>query len=627
MKKKIVFALGFALFLASCASTPKNEPVAEPTETTTQITADNQPHADTREADTENSSENITPAESMEHNPQSNADVAAEDTENIGDSTPAEDSSAPSAENTAPDSEDEVLERVEIDDILPSEEVKQAFEEVSAPSATAEPTVIDAPEEEILIDPNATNSLAETEADAQGTTPIQQPTENHTVTERQTATDIRSGSATSETFTQTNSTQPKPAQTISEANSRGKYANETTETLKTNETLPVTQNTPLVAQTGTQSTAQGGQNQRTDTATEQNPLTSDKQMSDSTAEEAETSDSVIPLEKQTVTPSRSMTIKNNQYLDIIYPGSGWVYLGEAEENRDQKKNPLFSYFGRKLGTADTTFTLRSRKPGKTLLHFYKNDALTGQYIDDYLEVNIENESAKAGVRATAPAYSEAVPPKPTRQTRESYENIVSTEADENNSTALTASPALSSGAQFRSSDSQTNQSRSSNEASTMDSPQNASSVIPAVEDKGVKTVIQTTESAPEGDAKTITGAPAYSGTTGKNASDSSSATVSPQETEKNSGLDLLEQAKRSYAAKQYETALDQVQRYLQDATTKIDEALYLQGQVLEAESSIKSIRSAIDSYESLTKNYPMSPLWGKANNRIIYLKRFYIEIR
>ena len=145
-----------------------------------------------------------------------------------------------------------------------------------------------------------------------------------------------------------------------------------------------------------------------------------------------------------------------------------------------------------------------------------------------------------------------------------------------------------------------------------------------MEDKGVKTVVQTTASAPAGDAKSVSSAPSYSGA---QAAPSRGSEPEGTETPADSNLDLLEQAKRAYAAKQYEDALDKVQRYLQDATTRIDEALYLQGQVLEAESSVKSIRSAIDSYESLTKNYPMSSLWGKANNRIIYLKRFYIEIR
>ena len=320
---------------------------------------------------------------------------------------------------------------------------------------------------------------------------------------------------------------------------------------------------------------------------------------------------------QIITPSRAVTIKNNQYLDVVYPGSGWVYLGETEENRDTKKEPIVSYFGRKLGTTDTTFSLRSRKPGKTLLHFYKNDALTGQYIDDYLEVSIENESAAAGQRTTAPAYAQVVPPKPTRQTRQSYENAATNAKTETelpkNDTERTAEQ------QPVTPIPTTQQPNAEQQKPVQNTP--PAVVPPTADERGVRTVIQTTESAPGGDTKPPAPAPSYAGATVPAVEDRT------QDVAEENGADLLERAKRAYADKQYENALDLVQRYLDDATEKIDEALFLQGQILEADSSVKSIRSAIDSYESLTKNYPMSALWKKANNRIIYLKRFYIEIR
>ncbi len=336
-----------------------------------------------------------------------------------------------------------------------------------------------------------------------------------------------------------------------------------------------------------------------------------------TADDVQTGESATP-QNQIITPSRTVTIKNNQYLDVVYPGSGWVYLGEAEENRDTKKEPIISYFGRKLDTTDTTFSLRSRKPGKTLLHFYKNDALTGQYIDDYLEVSIENESAAAGQRTTAPAYAQVVPPKPSRQTRQSYENAATNTAE-----TKSAQPAKDT--------ERTAEQQSTTPATTAHRPAAEQPkpvpdtppavVLPTADERGVRTVIQTTESAPGGDTKPPASAPSYGGQAAPVTADRT------QDSADENGSDLLEQAKRAYADKQYENALDLVQRYLDDATEKIDEALFLQGQILEADSGIKSIRSAIDSYESLTKNHPTSALWKKANNRIIYLKRFYIEIR
>ena len=92
-------------------------------------------------------------------------------------------------------------------------------------------------------------------------------------------------------------------------------------------------------------------------------------------------------EKSEIIPSRSVSMKNYQYLDIVYPGNGWIYLGES----DNSKN--FIFYGRKLGGKDTSFTLRSKNPGRFILHFYKNDALTGNFIDDYLEVIVDDEKS------------------------------------------------------------------------------------------------------------------------------------------------------------------------------------------------------------------------------------------
>ncbi|MDE6351084.1 MAG: hypothetical protein K2K67_08800, partial [Treponemataceae bacterium] len=235
----------------------------------------------------------------------------------------------------------------------------------------------------------------------------------------------------------------------------------------------------------------------------------------------------------------------------------------------------------------------------------------------YTILSIDNESAAAGQRTTAPAYAQVVPPKPSRQTRQAYENAATDAKTETglpkNDTERTAErqPVTPTPA--------AQQPETEPQKPAQDTP--PAVVLPTADERGVRTVIQTTESAPGGDSKPPAPAPSYGGATAP-AAENRAQTAAAE-----SGADLLEQAKRAYADKQYENALDLVQRYLDDATEKIDEALFLQGQILEADSSVKSVRSAIDSYESLTKNYPMSALWKKANNRIIYLKRFYIEIR
>ena len=268
-------------------------------------------------------------------------------------------------------------------------------------------------------------------------------------------------------------------------------------------------------------------------------------------------------------PSRSMTAKNNQYVDIIYPGRGWIFMGE-----DEGKDQILRYFGRKLGTANTTFTLRTTKSGETVLHFYKNDVLKGEYIDDYLEIKVLEESAKPNERAKAPSYEESVPQKPVRLEKKAEGNGETQKTDEIKNT----------------------------EEKTSDNEQKLSSQD--------ETNLKQNELS-------------------NDVSNNVSKEVSKPEQKKSLKIDtknLLEQAKRDFEEKSYAQALSEVQQYLDTQNTRIDEALFLQGQILEADSEVKNIKSAIDSYNSLIKNYPASTFWQKANRRKIYLNRYYVNI-
>ena len=73
--------------------------------------------------------------------------------------------------------------------------------------------------------------------------------------------------------------------------------------------------------------------------------------------------------------------------------------------------------------------------------------------------------------------------------------------------------------------------------------------------------------------------------------------------------------------------LKKLNQFFEYSTDNRDEALYLKGQILEAKSDVRDIKGAIDAYTTLTKNYPASKFWDSANKRIIYLKRFYLEVR
>ena len=293
-----------------------------------------------------------------------------------------------------------------------------------------------------------------------------------------------------------------------------------------------------------------------------------------------------------IKPSRSMTIKKNQYIDITYPGTGWIYLGQKDNKKD------FTFFGRKLGGKDTSFTLRAKNPGTYLLHFYKNDPLTNSYIDDYLEVIVENKETSSTEHILAPNYATIVPPKVTitAETRkENKKQNINKTVDKNK-----------------------------NKQQKTQEEQIQNSVTKKQIDSSVKTVIQTQ------DAENTNEIPETSNTQNNietKQEENNTQNKPNQNLDKLKESELLALAKKQFANKEHSNALFTLEKFFEKAVSKIDEGLFLQGQILESKSDVQNIKGAIDSYELIVKSYPASAYWTQANKRTIFLKRFYINIR
>lgn len=291
-------------------------------------------------------------------------------------------------------------------------------------------------------------------------------------------------------------------------------------------------------------------------------------------------------EKSEIIPSRSVSMKNYQYLDIVYPGNGWIYLGES----DNSKN--FIFYGRKLGGKDTSFTLRSKNPGRFILHFYKNDALTGNFIDDYLEVIVDDEKSSSNEHILCPMYKEIVPPK--------YEKN-----------------------QVKDENLQKEELLQENQNTTEASPQEKTQTEKEEQDIQGKTVIQNASSLQDENSLEKTVSPENSL--------KSENPQNPLETQKDEIESLpvellLDKAQELYEQKNYEEAKKVLDKFMLSSVSKIDEALFLQGKILEAKSPVQNIKGAVDSYDLIVKRYPKSKFWTQANKRSIYLKRFYINI-
>ena len=287
--------------------------------------------------------------------------------------------------------------------------------------------------------------------------------------------------------------------------------------------------------------------------------------------------------EEKIIPSRKVTLKKMEYLDISYPGQGWIYMGITDGSKD------LSYFGRKLGTSDTNFTFQAKTEGTKILHFTKNDALQNEYIDDYIEVEILSEKGSNKTHIKAPEFKQV-----SKKQIESVDTK-STEVSANTVDNLQQNSMIS--------------------AQSVTKPSETPIIETESEDQKNK-VLPETNKAKEKDFL-------VSDSNDDSVLDSSSI----EEKENFDPKTLLKEAKLLYNEKEYSFALEKIERVLEQNDIGKDEALYLQGQCYEAKSEIQNIKKALNSYTLLVENFPASKYWNNANKRIIYLKRFYLEAR
>lgn len=301
--------------------------------------------------------------------------------------------------------------------------------------------------------------------------------------------------------------------------------------------------------------------------------------SESADGKADESEPVSEQNEPVIIPSRSVSAKINQFIDIVYPGKGWIYLGEVKA----VKPPVISFSKRVRDNENTLFSLQAKRAGTTLLHFYKQDPLAASYLDDYVEINVLNErgTARDHIRLEAHPLPDATSVQPS----------------ENNENA----------------NGQSAQAGSSGQNGTP-SAANTTSGAEAI-------------AGGNGTASGINGSAAGAGTTGKG---SQNKNAGETETAIEAVLDadaLFEKAQTAYNEKRYADALQALDEYFKIAEENIDRALFLQGKIYESNSEFKNIRKALAVYEKLSAAFPESDLWESARKRVIYIKRFYLDIR
>lgn len=242
----------------------------------------------------------------------------------------------------------------------------------------------------------------------------------------------------------------------------------------------------------------------------------------------------IPQTQPTVLETIAQTqenVKNQQFIEIQYPGTGWIYLGE-EGNEN-----FVSYIGRKTVNGNTVFSIKTQKPGLTRLEFYKSDPLSQTFLEDSLELIISDEIALESETLSFDNYS--------------YENALEAPAKNNleqNSSFLSNEPELE-----------------------------------------INEVFDIFE-------------------------------------EYSSDM-LLEKAKEAISLNNLSDAISYLDEFLQVSFEDTDEAWFLRGQTYEKPGSLRNIRLARESYQTILDAYPSSSFYKQAQDRIMYIDKFFFTIQ
>jgi outer membrane protein assembly factor BamD (BamD/ComL family) len=91
--------------------------------------------------------------------------------------------------------------------------------------------------------------------------------------------------------------------------------------------------------------------------------------------------------------------------------------------------------------------------------------------------------------------------------------------------------------------------------------------------------------------------------------------------------DYPERARQEFEAGRVASAISILDQFRERYPSGSDEAWWLYGQFYEANGPSRDIRTALDYYRRLVREYPQSPRHDEARRRIAYLERYYINIR
>lgn len=275
--------------------------------------------------------------------------------------------------------------------------------------------------------------------------------------------------------------------------------------------------------------------------------------------------STEPDDVKEPTASRSVKLYAGQKLEVVYPGEGWIYLGETTAQKGIK------YRQRKLQDGLSVFHFDAEAPGNYILNFSYFDVFSDEFIADALSVNVETPKEKLTNTVRAPDY------KSSRADYGQNKDLKQDKAENSNSSAKDEADT------YRRIQSEAPQENPADGRNVFDSPELTTAVEKDAAVQGKNTPV-----------------------------------LSPDE--------ILKKTEQFIAAADAGEALSLLEDFLKNYTVRQDEGWFLSGQAYELNGKYKNIKQALKAYQTLTEAYPESKFWDKADSRIRYIKKFYMDI-
>lgn len=345
----------------------------------------------------------------------------------------------------------------------------------------------------------------------------------------------------------------------------------------------------------------------------------------------EISQSELEILYANIVPSRKISIKLGEKILITYPGLNWKFYGITDDSKDVE------LIERNKIRTNTTFEFITKNSGIKILHFYKFDNVTQNYIDDFIEIEIISENTedevldvslleeeKSNVAKTetktveAPKYKKVESAKKIgtkKQINEESQKIQETESKETDKIEKVQKEIENNKKIIQNKNKVVKKLEDSKVSKTSDEE--------IIRNKVQKQVVQKKETVvKKSEEKPVETKTEIEDNSTPEEENEESPSLSKSEID-----DLLISAKKLYNEKKYKESLEKVNLFLELSVEKRDEALFLQGQLYESQSNVKNIKKALESYNSIIANYPSSKVWEDANKRIIYLNRFYLKGR